>query len=85
MALALRNQLKRRYYRLIILGVALLHSNSISSSDDEDPKDFISLYLPLALLTTTTLVVTDLLCFLRTYMEQMYSFFCLRHPKPPMI
>ena len=28
-------------------------------------------------------VELERLCFLRTYMVQRYTFFCLRHPKPP--
>ncbi len=83
MALALRNQLKRRYYRLIILGVALLYNDSIFSSDDEDPKDFISLYLPLALLTTTTLVITYLLCFcVHTWNKCTHFFACATQSYP---
>ena len=42
--------------------------------------DFISLYLPLALLPTTTLVEPERMCFLRTYMVQWYTLFRLRHP-----
>ena len=40
-----------------------------------DEPDFISLYFPLALLTTTTLVEPERLCFLRTYMVQRIHFF----------
>ena len=40
-----------------------------------DEPDFISLYFPLALLTTTTLVESERLCFLRTYMVQRIHFF----------
>ena len=40
-----------------------------------DEPDFISLYFPLALLTTTTLVEPERMCFLRTYMVQRIHFF----------
>ena len=58
-----------------IHAAALSHNECISSSDVEEPNDFISLYFPLALLTTTTLVEPERLCFLRTYMVQRYTFF----------
>ena len=41
-------------------------------------------YFPLALLTTTALVAPDLLCFLRTYMEQRHSFFACATQSHPI-
>ena len=48
-----------------------------------DEPDFISLYFPLALLATTTLVEPERLCFLRTYMVQrMHYFACATQNRP---
>ena len=60
-----------------IPGVSPSDINVLHISDE---PDFISLYLPLALLTTTTLVEPERMCFLRTYMVQWYTLFRLRHP-----
>ena len=45
----------------------------------------ISLYFPLALLTTTTLVEPERLCFLRTYMVQRIHFFVCATQHHPII
>ena len=50
-----------------------------------DKPDFISLYFPLALLTTTTLVELERLCFLRTYMVQRIHFFVCATQNHPII
>ena len=48
---------------------------SIMEKFDSMLSPVIDLYFPLALLTTTTLVEPERLCFLRTYMVQRYTFF----------
>ena len=50
-----------------------------------DEPDFISLYFPLALLTTTTLVEPERLCFLRTCMVQRIHFFACATQNRPII
>ena len=50
-----------------------------------DKPDFITLYFPLALLATTTLVEPERLCFLRTYMVQRIHFFACATQNHPII
>ena len=50
-----------------------------------DKPDFITLYFPLALLATTTLVEPERLCYLRTHMVQRMHFFVCATQNHPII